>query len=218
MNDIFFTALQWSDAVFLLEAAGQTLLISAVSIVLGTALGTLFGWALHECGWIVGGSLSFVLDAFRSVPLVIQLVLFFNFFPIVGITLSPFVAGAIVLALYTSALVSNVVRGGIDAVEKDMRRAARSLGMSYWHDLIYIVMPVGMRTVFPAWVGVALSVVKDSSLVSVLGYIEVLRASQILITRTQEPFIILAIAGGLYFAVSFPVARLGGHLEKKWST
>lgn len=218
MNDIFFNALQWSDAVFLLEAAGQTLLISAVSIVLGTALGTLFGWALHECGWIVGGSLSFVLDAFRSVPLVIQLVLFFNFFPIVGITLSPFVAGAIVLALYTSALVSNVVRGGIDAVEKDMRRAARSLGMSYWHDLIYIVMPVGMRTVFPAWVGVALSVVKDSSLVSVLGYIEVLRASQILITRTQEPFIILAIAGGLYFAVSFPVARLGGHLEKKWST
>ena len=57
---------------------------------------------------------------------------------------------------------------------------------------------------------------KDSALVSVLGYVELLRASQILITRTQEPFLILAIVGAFYFALSFPVARLTDHLERRW--
>ena len=72
-----------------------------------------------------------------------------------------------------------------------MRRAARSLGMTYWQDLRYVVWPIGLRAVFPAWVGVALGVLKDSALVSILGYIELLKASQILMTRTQEAILIL---------------------------
>jgi polar amino acid transport system permease protein len=115
-------------------------------------------------------------------------------------------------------LVASIVQGGIEAVEKPMRRAARSLGMSYWQDMIYVVWPIGLRAVFPSWVGVALSVIKDSALVSVLGYVELLRASQILMTRTQEPFIILSVVGAIYFAISFPLGLYGQHLEKKWSS
>ena len=102
-------------------------------------------------------------------------------------------AGTIVLTIYTASLVAQVVRGGVEAVSLPMRRAARSLGMTYFQDIRYVVCPIGLRAVLPAWTGVALGVLKDSALVSVLGYIELLRASQILVTRTQEPFIILAI-------------------------
>lgn len=214
----FFSGFQAHDLLFMAEAAGQTLLISILSISTGTVFGIIFGWMLQSGNWIVRALLGTVLDVFRSVPLLIQLVLFFNFFPIMGWPLEPFAAGTFVLSIYTAALVAQVARGGIEAVGKPMRRAARSLGMSYWQDMRYVVWPIGLRAVFPAWVGVALGVMKDSALVSVLGYVELLRASQILITRTQEPFIILAVAGAFYFALSYPLSKYSQKLEERWAS
>jgi len=212
----FFFDLQFSDAGFLLEAAGRTLLISVLAISIGSFFGCIFGWLLAVTRLAGAATLGLILDVFRSVPLIIQLILFYNFFPIIGFNLSPFSAGTIVLTLYTSSLVAAVTRGGIDAVPTPTRRAARSLGMTYWQDLRFIVWPIGLRAVLPSWTGVALGVLKDSALVSVLGYVELLRASQILITRTQEPFLILAIVGAFYFALSFPISRITERIERRW--
>jgi len=212
----FFSNFNINDLWFLGEAALRTLWISVLSVSMGTVLGVVFGWILYEGKWLATLTVGAVLDIFRSVPLIIQLVLFYNFAPIVGLNLGPFGSGVAILTIYTAALVANVTRGGIEAVEKPMRRAARSLGMSYWQDLRYVVLPIGGRAVFPAWVGVALGVMKDSALVSVLGYVELLKASQILITRTQQPLLILAIAGALYFALSYPISRYSASLEKRW--
>ena len=211
----FFSGFQVNDLWFLAEAAGGTLIISAIAISVGTFFGCLFGWTLTASRW-VSLTLGSVLDVFRSVPLIIQLLLFFNFFPIIGLPIDPFAAGSIVLIFYTSALVAQVARGGIEAVPASMRRASRSLGMTYWQDMRYVVWPVGVRAVLPAWAGVALGVLKDSALVSVLGYLELLRASQILITRTQEPFIILSIVGLFYFALSYPISKTTAKLEQRW--
>jgi len=213
----FFSGFNINDLWFLGGAALRTLWISVLSITIGTLLGGLFGWMLYEGRLWATLTLAPVLDVFRSVPLIIQLVLFYNFAPIVGLNLDPFGSGTVILTIYTAALVANVARGGIEAVGKPMRRAARSLGMSYWQDMRHVVLPIGGRAVFPAWVGVALGVMKDSALVSVLGYVELLKASQILITRTQEPFLILSIAGAFYFALSFPISRYAAQLEKRWA-
>ncbi|HMB78006.1 MAG TPA: amino acid ABC transporter permease [Kiloniellaceae bacterium] len=213
-----FTGFQVSDLWYMAEAAGRTLLISIVSISIGTLLGCVFGWLLSISRWWGVATLGPILDAFRSIPLIIQLILFFNFFPIIGFPLDPFAAGTIVLTFYTAALVANVARAGIEAVPLPMRRAARSLGMTYWQDLRYVVWPIGLRAVLPAWAGVALGVLKDSALVSVLGYVELLRASQILITRTQEPFLVLAISGAFYFLLSFPISRATARLESRWQS
>ena len=212
----FFTGFQASDLGFLAEAAGRTLLISVLSISIGTVLGCGFGWLLSVSRWAGAATLGLVLDAFRSIPLIIQLILFFNLFPIIGFPVNPFVAGTFVLVFYTSALVAAVARGGIEAVPITTRRAGRSLGMTYWQDMRYVVWPIGLRAVMPAWAGVALGVLKDSALVSVLGYVELLRASQILITRTQEPFLILTVVGLFYFALSFPISRATARLESRW--
>ncbi|MEP3244888.1 MAG: amino acid ABC transporter permease [Sneathiella sp.] len=218
-NDIsFFSGFQASDLLFLGEAALRTLWISALSISIGSAFGCVFGWATQASPRIVSTLIDTVLDIFRSVPLLIQLILFYNFFPIIGWNLGPFGSGVIVLTLYTSAMVSNVARGGIDSVGLPMRRAARSLGLSYWQDLRHVVWPIGLRAIFPSWIGVALGVMKDSALVSVLGYVELLRASQILITRTQEPFIILAVSGAFYFALSYPLSKYSSKLEERWAS
>lgn len=214
----FFSGFQISDLWYLLEAAWRTLLISVLSISIGTVLGAIFGWILYEGRWAAALLLAPILDVFRSVPLIIQLVLFYNFAPIIGLNLDPFLSGVVILAFYCASLVANVARGGMEAVDISMRRAARSLGMSYWQDLRYVVFPIGGRAVFPSWVGVALGVMKDSALVSVLGYIELLKASQILITRTQEPLLVLTIAGAFYFALSYPISRYAATLEKRWAS
>jgi polar amino acid transport system permease protein len=212
----FFSGFGPHDFWFMAEAALRTLWISLVSISIGSVLGVVLGWLLYE-GKLWGTlTLAPILDVFRSVPLIIQLVLFYNFAPIIGLNLDPFGSGVVILTIYTAALVANVARGGIEAVGTPMRRAARSLGMSYWQDLRHVVLPIGGRAVFPAWVGVALGVMKDSALVSVLGYVELLKASQILITRTQQPFLILALAGAFYFALSYPISRYAAKLEQRW--
>ena len=212
-----FSSFSVQDLSFLGEAALRTLWISFLSITIGSFLGGFFGWALYEMKIWGAIFLNPLLDVFRSVPLIVQLVLFYNFAPIVGLSLDAFESGLVVLTLYTSALVANVARGGIEAVGKPMRIASRSLGMSYLQDMRYVVFPIGARAIFPSWVGVALGVMKDSALVSVLGYVELVKASQVLITRTQEPLLIILVVGAFYFALSYPVSRYSAKLEKRWS-
>lgn len=211
-----FTGLQPADFLFLAQAAWRTLLIAVVAVSIGTALGCVLGWVLSVAGAAGRIVLGGLLDVFRSVPLLIQLVLFHNFLPIIGYPADPFFSGTAVLAIYTSAYVAVVARGGIEAVPPVTRRAARSLGMTGWQELRHIVFPIGLRAVLPSWIGVALGVLKDSALVSALGYVELLRASQILTTRTQEPLLILLIVGAFYFALSYPVSKFGARVEARW--
>jgi polar amino acid transport system permease protein len=211
-----FTELAPKDILFLGEAALRTLEISLVAITIGSLLGAACGWTMAECNKYVTFLVNAFLDIFRSVPLIIQLILFDSFISIAGYPLSAFISGTIVLSIYTAALVANVARGGVESVPIGLRKASRSLGLSYWQDIKYIVWPVGLRSVFPSWVGVALSVIKDSALVSVIGYVELLKASQILITRTQDTFIILGIAGLFYFALSYPISKASEYIERRW--
>ena len=82
--------------------------------------------------------------------------------------------------------------------------------------MAHVVFPMALRVALPGWIGLTLGVMKDSALVLWLGIIELLRSSQILVTRLQEPLFILIVTGAIYFLISFPIARLGGRLEKRW--
>ncbi len=214
---MFNTALTWPDLLFLAQGAAMTLAVTAVSVAFGTVLGIIFGVVRFQLGAKWSIPLTFVLDIFRSVPLPIQLVLANAFQSIARLGWPPFTTSCVVLSLYTAAYCTEIVRGGIGAVPPTTRRAARSLGLTWWQDMRYIVFPLATRVSLPAWIGLTLGVMKDSALVLWLGLIELLRASQILVTRLQEPLFILMICGAFYFIISFPIARFGGYLEKRWS-
>ncbi|WP_415182494.1 amino acid ABC transporter permease [Phaeovulum sp.] len=213
---MFDTALTLNDLMFLAKGAGMTLAVTAVAVVGGTLLGMLFGVIRSQISPWLALPLTFLLDIFRSVPLLIQLVLANAFQAIVGLNMPPFTTSCIVLSLYTSAYCTEIVRGAIAAVPMVTRRAARSLGLSWGQDMTHIVFPMALRVGLPSWIGLTLGVMKDSALVLWLGLIELLRASQILVTRLQEPMFILLVTGAIYFILSFPIARLGGQLEKRW--
>lgn len=210
------TSFSWDDLLFMLQGATVTLALTVCAVLFGTLLGMVLGWARASAHPVVGMGIGSLLDVFRSVPLLIQFVLLNSFKSIVGLDWSAFTVAILVLSVYTAAYCTEIVRGGILAVPFATRRAARSLGLSYWQDLRSIVFPMATRVALPSWVGLTLGVLKDTALVLWIGIIELLRSSQIIVTRLQEPLFVLAIAGAIYFAMSFPLSRLGAHLEKKW--
>lgn len=205
-----------NDLWFMLKGAGMTLAVTFWAVLAGTLLGVGFGVVRATSPWWVNAPIGFVLDIFRSVPLLIQLVLANAFKSIIGLNWSPFTVGCVVLALYMSAYCTEIVRAGFLAVPTTTRRAARSLGLSYRQDLTEIVFPIALRVALPSWIGLTLGVMKDTAMVWWIGIVELLRSSQVIVTRIQEPLLVLSIAGLIYFLMSFPIARLGARLEKRW--
>jgi polar amino acid transport system permease protein len=215
MGFSLFTPLSWNDTSFILTGVLNTIYISVVAIVIGTILGVIVGFLRAESNKYTNMLIGSVLDILRSVPLIIQLILFTTYIGAMGHPLDPFLAGSIVLSLYTMAFMSEVFRGGFQSVQITMITAARSLGMTYWQTVRYVRLPIGLRAVFPSWLGVALSVIKDSALVSVIGYMELLRTSEQLISRTQQPLEILIGVGIFYFIISYPLSLYGKQVERK---
>ncbi len=212
------TALTMNDLIFLARGAGMTLLVTAISVFFGTILGILFGVFRFQVGPVWAAPTTFLLDVFRSIPLLIQLVLANAFVTtVLGWRISGLTVACGVLSLYTAAYCAEIVRGGIEAVPPNLRRAARSLGLSWRQEMTSVVTPLAVRVALPSWIGLSLGVMKDSALVYIVQVVELLRSTQILITRLQEPLFLLMVCGAFYFLISFPIARFGGYLERRWS-
>lgn len=205
-----------TDLWFMLQGAGMTLALTFWAVLGGTLMGFVFGVVRAVAPAWINVALGVVLDVFRSIPLLIQFILANSFKSIVGIDLSAFTVACVVLALYTSAYCAEIVRAGVLAVPTTTRRAARSLGLTWWQDLRHIVYPIALRVSLPSWVGLTLGVMKDTSLVLWIGIVELLRASQVIVTRIQEPLLVLMLCGLIYFLMSYPISRFGAYLESRW--
>lgn len=204
------------ELLLMFQGAGVTLAITFWAVLGGTLMGVVFGLVRAVAPWWINWPLGAVLDVFRSIPLLIQLVLVNSFKSILKLDASAFVVSCVVLAFYTSSYCSEIVRAGVQAVPVTTRRAARSLGLTYWQDLKEIVFPIALRVSLPSWTGLTLGVMKDSALVLWIGVIELLRTSQVIITRIQEPLLVLTVCGLIYFALSYPISLLGAKLEARW--
>jgi len=205
-----------TDLWFMLKGAGMTLALTFWAVLGGTVMGFVFGVLRAVASSWVNAILGAVLDVFRSIPLLIQFILANSFKSIVGLDVSAFTVACVVLAIYTSAYCAEIVRAGVLAVPSTTRRAARSLGLTWWQDMRLIVYPIALRVSLPSWVGLTLGVMKDTSLVLWIGIVELLRASQVIVTRIQEPLLVLMLCGLIYFLMSYPISRFGAYLETRW--
>lgn len=208
--------LSWADLMFMLQGALVSMMIALLAMLAGTAGGIGLGWLRSVAPALVGELISAILDVFRSVPLLIQLIAANTLSALLGLHLPAFWVSAAVLGLYATSFCTEIVHAGISAVPSVTRRAGRSLGLSYSQDLRYIVLPIALRVALPNWINLALGVLKDTSLILWIGVVELLRASQIVTARVQEPLLVLSIVGLIYFLMSFPLARLSDRLERKW--
>ena len=132
---MFSASVSFHDVLFMLRSAGVTLLLTFWAVLGATVLGLLFGLLRASSGGWLSVATGAVLDVFRSVPLLIQIILINAFAPIAGVDLSAFAISCIVLGVYGAAYCAEIVRASVLAVPQPTRRAARSLGLTWWDDL-----------------------------------------------------------------------------------
>lgn len=206
------TATIWG---LLLLAAIETVAISAVSIVCGFVIGMAVSAArLSRHRWLSIPARIFV-SFFRGVPLLVQLLLIYNLLPSIGIDI-PSVAAAIVgLSLCTAAYQAENLRGGFASVPRGLIEAADMVGLSPFQQLVRIRAPIAFRLTLPSLINEAILILKASSLVSVVGVVELTRMAQDLDTSLYKPIQLYAAAGLLYFVINRLVAAAGTAAERR---
>lgn len=159
---------------YLLKGAGLTIVITAAAMVLGLVLGMAAALASQPPGRLARGLIRAYVEAFRNTPLLIQIFIVYFGLPGLGIRLSPFLSGLCALTLYVAAYNTEIFRAGLEAVPHGQREAARSTGLNPWQEARYVVIPQAIRIAFPALGNNLVSLLKNTSLVSTIGMVELM--------------------------------------------
>ena len=214
-----FLTIDWDIIVksipLLAEGIVVTLQVSAIAAVLGLLLGVICGLGAlsrsRPVRWIVTAYVDFI----RGTPLLIQIFLVFFALPMVGIRFDEFWAGVIALSLNAAAFVAEVVRGGVGSIEKGQTEAAKAIGMRHSQVLVFILLPQAYRQMVPPLTNELISLVKNSSLLSVISVYELTRAGQAIISVHFVPFEIYTLLALYYYALIKALSWLSIQLERR---
>lgn len=201
----------------LLRGAGLTLVICVAAGVLGSLIGIVLGTAKASPSWIARVISTIYVNFIRGVPILIILLFTYFALPLMlpALTFSRGFTAVVGLSVYSGAYMAEIVRGGIQAVPKGQSEAAEALGMHYFVRLRHVIFPQAMKIAVPPGIGFLIALVKASSLVSVIGFVDLTRAGRIVTTLNQEPLTTFLIVGALYFVISYPISLLGTWYERK---
>ncbi|MBI3513220.1 MAG: amino acid ABC transporter permease [Proteobacteria bacterium] len=192
-----------------------TVRICLLSIVLGAVLGFVLGLAAFSRSAVVRWSVRGYVDFIRGTPILIQIFLVYFALPGLGINLSEFWAGVVALSLNAGGFIGEIVRAGINSVERGQSEAAKSIGMTGRQVLIYILLPQAMRPIVPPLTNELVNLIKGSALLSVISVYELTRAGQAIISTHFVPFEIYFLIALYYYVVISAVAYLSRLLERR---
>jgi His/Glu/Gln/Arg/opine family amino acid ABC transporter permease subunit len=209
--DVVFSQWRWIAA-----GLGMTLFISVVSMVLALGVGLVV--ALMSLSRL--GPVRWMADAyvqiFRGIPLLVFIIwMYYGVSMVVGINFSPIAAGVVCFTLQYGSWLSEIFRGGVQAIGRGQREAAASLGLSAPQTFTAVVLPQAIRIVLPSVGNMFVGMVKDSSLVSVIGVFELMRQAQLAVSLTFRPFEFYTATAVIYIAVTFAIARVLALVERR---
>ena len=205
----------WDIFRNLLLAARWTVLLSLIAFIGGGLVGMALLVAriakLRFADTLVGA----YVQLFQGTPLLMQLFLAYFGLALFGINVSPWVAAALALTLYTSAFLTEIWRGCVNAVHKGQWEASTALALSLSEQLRYVIGPQALRVAVPPTVGFLVQVIKGTALASVIGFVELTKAGTMITNATFRPFTVYACLALMYFALCFPISAWSKSLEKK---
>jgi polar amino acid transport system permease protein len=200
---------------YLIMAAQWTVLLSLVAFAGGALVGlpiALMRVSPNNALRIVAGG---YIQLIQGTPLLILLFLTYFGLGILGYKLAPLVAAGLALTLYAAAFLGEIWRGCIEAVPRTQWEASDCLGLDRFQQFAYVILPQAFRMAIPPTVGFMVQIVKNTSLASVVGFVELARAGQIVNNSTFEPFIIFCIVAAIYFAMCYPLSLASRFLERR---
>lgn len=197
-----------------IKALGLTIRLTLLSLLIATVIGIIVGMIRVARIKVLNQICQLYVWIFRSTPLLVQI--YFVYFGIpmaTGIRLTPFVAGLITLSMNAGAYMSEIVRGGIESVDRGQMEAARSLGLSYGKAMRKIVLPQALRTMLPSIVNQFIISLKDTSLLSAIGVSEITNNAKNIVANTGEAMAIWAICAVYYIFMITILSRIAAILE-----
>lgn len=216
-----FSFLSEYYSVFI-EGTKSTILVSVVALFFGCIIGMLVCLMKISTSKILKAIATVYIEILRGTPILVQIYILYFGLPQIGINFpgmfgltSAFVTGAIGLSVNSSAYVAEILRGGIQSVDKGQMEASRSLGLSYVYTMLYVIIPQGVKNALPSLANEFIALVKESAIISIVGVQEIMfSASTVRIAtfKALEPYIIAAM---IYFVLTFTLSKLVGLLEKK---
>lgn len=203
----------------LIVGAGITIQITAISVGLGLIIGMFVGIA-RICNMKVLRALATVyIDFLRGTPLLVQIFLIYFALPmVVGQRVDPFIAAITACGINSGAYIAEIFRAGIQAIDEGQMEAGRSLGMSWVQTMRYIIVPQAFKNVIPPLGNEFIALLKDSSLVSVIGFEELTRRGQLIIARTYGSLEIWITVALIYLVMTLTISRLVSYMEKRLAT
>lgn len=211
-----FTPFGFSDFTFMLQGALVTLELCAAAAFFGGLLALPIGILRTLPGSRTARVAAlFYIEVFRSTPLLLQLFVVYFGLSIFGFDVPRWLAAGLTMALYSSAYLGEILRGGIEAIPRGQREAADSLGLTYMQQLRHVVLPQAVRLMTPATVGFLVGLIKASSLASIIGFMELSRIARIVVERTMSSFLVFGLLAVMYFVLCYPLSVLGQRLEQR---
>ncbi|MBV7507947.1 amino acid ABC transporter permease [Bacillus sp. sid0103] len=201
---------------FLLEGFGVTLKVAAISIVLSFVIGGVIGTLRYARITVVSPLLALVVETIRNLPLL--LIIFFTYFalPEIGIEMEITTAAIAALTVFELAMISEIIRGGLNSVEKGQMEAGRASGLTYIQTLRYIIMPQALRRMVPPIVSQFISLLKDTSLAVVIALPDLLHNGQIIYAQKGSYVIpVFIMMAFMYFIVNYALSLVARRLELK---
>lgn len=210
--------MSWQLFWLLVEAARLTIVISVVSIgIIGFLLAVLVCAANMSRSGLARGAGRLFVSFFRGTPLLVQLLLIYYLLPSIGLDVPPVAAAIVGMSLCTAAYQAEIMRGGFAGVPQGLVEAADMVGLSRFGTFRRIRLPIAFRLTLPGLINEWIMMLKSSSLVSVVGVVELTRMAQDLAASTYRPLELYAAAGFIYLCINIVVALLGRGLEARLS-
>ncbi len=205
----------WDIFRNLLLAGRWTVALSLVAFVGGGLVG--LGLLVLRMSKVPGATpfVSGYVQLFQGTPLLMQLFLSYFGIALFGINTSAWVAASVALTLYTSAFLTEIWRGCVNAIPKGQWEASESLAMNFGEQMRYVVLPQAVKIAIPPTVGFMVQVIKGTALASVIGFVELTKAGTMITNATFKPFLVYACLALMYFALCFPISLYARRLERK---
>ncbi|HDJ1232717.1 TPA: ABC transporter substrate-binding protein/permease, partial [Staphylococcus aureus] len=199
---------------FFLKGIKITILISLIGVALGSILGAFVALMKLSKIKIISWIASIYIEILRGTPMLVQVfIVFFGITAALGLDISALVCGTIALIINSSAYIAEIIRAGINAVDKGQMEAARSLGLNYRQTMKSVIMPQAIKNILPALGNEFVTLIKESSIVSTIGVGEIMFNAQVVQGISFDPFTPLLVAAALYFVLTFVLTRIMNMIE-----
>ncbi|CAM4000446.1 amino acid ABC transporter permease [Bordetella tumulicola] len=203
---------------YMLQGAAWTVGLSAMGFLGGGILGGIIALARISRRTPVRWAASLYIQLIQGIPLLILMFLFYFGLGLMGYNVPPLAAAGGAMSVYASAYLGDIWRGCLQAVPRSQWEAAECLGLSPAQRMVCVIVPQAMRLATPSTVGFLVQIVKNTSLASVVGFVELVRAGQMVNNTLYEPFMVFSLMAVLYFALCYPLSRWSHALERRLKT